>query len=386
MPIRRQLAFEESEYRSRVERVQRAMGEKGLNVLFLFGPHNIFYLSGMDSENLFDYQCLIVPGDRDPVLVISHFEQARSENSAWLSDVRTYGPFEDPADTTLAVAHELKVVSGNIGLERRSRVLLLDQFERILNGLTGARVMDPFGLVENCRLVKSPAEIAYMRRAARFTDLGVEAGYAAMSEGVRDFEIGAAIIEAMYRNGGDTVCWGPIVAAGYRAGTAHSTFNGHQLKAGETVFLEVTGEIRRYTAPLMRTAILGDPTPEMRRVEKAVMGALEVILEEARPGVKASEVATAAHDALEPVLQDFVFHDYFGYPVGIGYPPNWIEDLGYFIRVDNSRPLEAGMTFHLPISIRKYGEYAVNLSQTILIGEKGCEPLGASPAWLKLIG
>jgi Xaa-Pro dipeptidase len=385
MSIPRHLVFEEAEYEQRLERVQRTMVKHGMNTMLLFSPHNIFYLSGMDSENLFDYQCLLVPAHGEPVLVILDFELARFENSAWVRQVETYSAFEDSIDATLSVVNRLKGSTGTIGVERQTRVLSIHHFERIAAGLRHADLVDAFGVVEDCRLVKSSAEIAYMRRAAELTELGIEAGYAAMSAGVFDYEIAAAIVGSMYRNGSETLCWGPIVAAGYRAGSAHSTFNGYRLKVGDTVFLEVTAEVRRYTAPLMRTAILGDPPEEIRRLSAVVTETVEVILEKARTDAKASEVAKAALTKLEPLLDDLVFHHGFGYPVGIGYPPSWIEQLGYFIRVDNDRPLKAGMVLHLPISLRKYGEYAINLSQTILVGEDRSEPLGRSPADLRVV-
>ena len=234
MSIPKEPAFDEAEYRCRLQRVQTSMAEKGLDALLLFSPHNVFYLSGMDSENLFDYQCLLVLPDSDPVLIISHFEKACSENSCWLESVRVYGPFEDPINATIDSVREAKLQSGSLGLERRSRGLSVDFYEKLRSGLDGATLSDGFGPVEESRLVKSEAEIAYMRRAAQLTDLGVNAGYEAMAQGVPDYEIGAAIVDAMYRDGGDTVCWGPIVAAGYRSGCAHSTFNGHRLNEGET--------------------------------------------------------------------------------------------------------------------------------------------------------
>ncbi len=205
MSIPREPAFDDTEYRRRLERVQTSMADRGLDAVLLFSPHNVFYLSGMDSENLFDYQCLLVPRDRDPVLIISHFEKACSENSCWLEVVRVYGPFEDPIDATLDAVRGMRLQSGSLGIERRSRGLSVDSYERIRSGLDGARLSDGFGPVEECRLVKSEAEIDYMRRAAQLTDLGVNAGYQAMANGVPDYEIGAAIVDAMYRNGGDTV-------------------------------------------------------------------------------------------------------------------------------------------------------------------------------------
>jgi Xaa-Pro dipeptidase len=382
MAIPRQPAFEPREYQRRLENVQRTMARRRLDVLLLFGPHNICYLSGMDSENLFDFQCLIVPASGEPTMVIFEFEMGRYENSCSVTQVKTYDAFEDPVKATLAA---LPARTGRIAVEQGAGALSVGRFRQITEGLRQAEIEDALGLVEESRLVKSAAELAYMRRAAELTDAGMAAGVAVMAPGKRDHDVAAAITAAMYGNGGETSCWGPIVAAGYRAGCAHSTFNGYELRAGDTIFLEVTGEMRRYVGPLMRTAVLGVPNAEIRRVASIVESTVDLILEKSRAGVKASDVAKAALANVEPLLGSMIFHHYFGYPVGLGYPPTWIEHLGYFVRVDNDRPLEAGMVFHLPMSFRKYGEYAVNLSQTMLVGEPSSEPLSKTPARLQVV-
>ena len=382
MPIPKQLAFEQREYESRLERVQRAMAERGLEAMLLFGPHNIFFLSGMDTENFVDYQCLVVPREGSPTLVILDVERSRYENSSWLPNVETYHSSNDPVAVTRAA---MKTRVGKIGVERRASAFSVDLFEKLAASLPQADLVDAFGIVEQFRLLKSPAEIAYMRRAAELSELGATAGIEAMCVGAADYEIAAAVTGEMYRGGGETVCWGPIVAAGYRAGSTHSTFNGYRLKQGDTVFFEVTGEARRYTAPLMRTAVLGRPSEEIQRLAAAVEQSVEAILQTAREGVKASEVAQAGLAKLAPALDGMVFHYCFGYPVGIGYPPSWIEQLDYFIVAENDRRLEAGMIFHLPMSVRKYGEYAVNLSQTMVVGEDRSEPLAKTPARLRVV-
>ena len=135
----------------------------------------------------------------------------------------------------------------------------------------------------------------------------------------------------------------------------------------------------------MRTVVAGDPSADMLRVEAAVTAALDAIRTSARSGTPARDVAALGLAALEGVLEGHIFHHYFGYPVGIGYPPTWIESLGFFIRTDNDRPLERGMTFHLPMSIRKYGEYGVNLSHTLVVGDDGARILGSSSARLAVV-
>ena len=102
MTIPRELAFSVEEYRRRVGCVQERMAERGLDGIVLFGPHNIAYLTGMDSENLFDFQCLIVPAEGEPILVILDFEEARAANSVGAGRTVSYHAFDDPIDAVLA--------------------------------------------------------------------------------------------------------------------------------------------------------------------------------------------------------------------------------------------------------------------------------------------
>lgn len=388
MAIPHEPAFPQAEFERRVAAAQRSLAARGLDAILLFGPHNVFYLSGMDSENLFDFQCLIVGREGTPTLVILDFEEARAANSVGYGTPVSYHAFDDPV---AAVADQLRAIGaerGRLGLEQRAPFTLTPALlTRFREALPDATFEDPFGIVEDLRLVKSDAEVAYQRQAAALTDAAVEAAYAVLRPGVRDAEVAAVIMDTFYRGGSDTVCWGPIVASGYRAGSAHSSFNGRRIQAGETVFLEVTGEVKKYTAPLMRTAILGQPTPEIARVADAGARAVETILATARAGVPAAEVARAAGKVVEPILEGIVFHHNFGYPVGIGYPGTWIETLGFFLRVDNPRPLKPGMVFHLPMSFRKFGEFGANQSHTIRISEDGpAEALTKTEARLRVLG
>ena len=382
MTVPKMPAFSASEYRRRLEATWRGLGGRDLDAIVLFGPSNINYLTGMDSENLFDLQACIVPRDGSPVLVIFEFERGRFENSAWLDEPVTYQGFDDPLAAVVSQIGKLGLARGRLGLEQRQAALSPQHFQRLRAALPNATIEDAFGVVERVRLVKSEEEITSMRRAAASTDAGIRAGYRAIAPGISDSTVAGAIVEAMYRDGSDTVCWGPIVAAGYRSGLAHSAHNGYVIRPGDTVFLEVTGQHRRYTAPVMRTAVVGPPAVHQRRLARASADAVAAILETARAGRAAREVAEAGLRFIRPVESEVVFHYYFGYPVGIGYPPSWIEGLGFFIRTDNPAPLEAGMVFHLPMSLRVAGQYGVCLSQTMLVTPDGGVPLSGTDPML----
>lgn len=381
MSMRREPAFLEAEYRRRAAAVHARMRERGLDGLVLFGPHNINYLTGMDSENLFDPQACILAAGADPVLVILDFERGRFQNSSWLPAAIEFDAFTDP---TLAIADAIQrqdLGRGRLGIEQRA--LGQDQYAKLAAALPDATFVDGFGVVERVRLVKSEAEIALMREAAAITGNAVAAGFAAVAEGRHDYEVAAAVTEALYRNGSDLVCWGPIVAAGYRGGLAHSSHNGYRIQRGDTVFIELTGQRKRYTAPLMRTAVLEKASGRQRKLADASAGAVAAIMAAAKAGTPARDIAAAGLKPLAPALEGVIFHHNFGYPVGIGYPPSWIETLGFFLRANNPEPVEAGMVFHLPMSLRVLGEFGICLSHTMLVTVNGGVSLTQSPAALQ---
>jgi Xaa-Pro dipeptidase len=380
MTIPAELAFQPEEYQQRIHRVRSSWDEAGVDGVVLFTPANVYYLSGMDNESLTDLQCLVMSRSEPPTLVISGFEAGRAVNSCWLEDVVSYWPGEDPLAALIGVLKRHGLESARIAIDEGPIGLPPSTYGRLLTLLPGATIQGSSGIVEACRLRKSPAELAYVRQAADWTDRAAEAAIGAIRVGGRDCEVAATLVEALYGLGSDIQCWGPIVASGYRAGAPHSTFNGRRMVEGETVFLEFTASARRYTAPVMRTVTLGPPTPQIRSIAEAEIRTLDAIVRTAKPGVPANVVAEAALSELNPVLKGLVFHHTFGYPVGIGFPPTWIENSPFRIRTDNPQRLEEGMLFHLPISLRSFGEFGVCQSHTIAITEAGAQRLtGKSP-------
>ena len=387
MAIPREPAFSRDEYLARIDKVCQRLGQAGFDGLLLFSAANITYLTGMDTENLFDFQCLVLAADRRLQHIILDFELGRFLNSSWISEPIQYTAFQDPLEVVASVAHDLGLTAGRLAIETGIGGISPQTYLDLSRKLERASLGAAEGIVERVRLVKSSAEIDHMRVAAQLTDSGVRAGFKAIGAGVADYEVAAAISQAMYQAGSQTVCWGPIVAAGYRSGLAHSSFNGYRIQPGDTIFLELTGQHRRYVAPLMRTAFLGTtPAPEeVRMAAETSAAALSTLLEKARPGVPASEVATAAGQIIQRVRDRVVFHDNFGYPVGMGYPPSWLERLGFFIRTNNHEPLEENMVFHLPMSLRMLGRWGACLSQTMVVTPQGGVPLAQTPARLEII-
>jgi Xaa-Pro aminopeptidase len=270
----------------------------------------------------------------------------------------------------------LQLRGKRLGVEENSANLGVRRFQKLRQVLSAESWSDASGLVDQARLVKSPEEIACMREAGRLTRMGAEAGLAMVAEGVYDHDIGAEVYSVMRRNGSDFMCMDPIVAVGYRSSLAHSTIGHIPIQAGDSIFIEHGACVRRYTAPIMRTTVVGPMPADRQRLNAAAQLAVDTIVETAKAGVLASDVATAAYlKAIKPIEGQIQFHYNFGYSVGIGFPPDWLEPVHFFLQFKNHSPLQAGMTFHLPFTLRILGAFGVGTSETILITESGSEIL-----------
>ena len=124
MTIPRDLAFERVRVRTPARRCQARHGRTADSTPWsIFSPGSINYLSGLDDNSLADPTALIVPVDRDPILVLFWFEEGRAANSSWLTDVRLYRVPNDPvpgAGFVPAVVEALRsagLAGGRIALE-----------------------------------------------------------------------------------------------------------------------------------------------------------------------------------------------------------------------------------------------------------------------------
>jgi Xaa-Pro dipeptidase len=385
MNVRREVTFEAAEFAARRQKVQAMMAERGIDTLLLHSPANIYYLSGHYTLNIWDYQCLVVPAAGQPTMVLWHFEEGRFAATAVDTDVELFGGI-DPVTATRNALEKRGLLKGRIGYERDSTFLPANLFEKLRDGLTPATAVDGSGIVDLVRIIKSPAELDYIRKAGRVTDAAMRAAYDVIAEGVPDSEIAAAIVAELARQGTQNFAIYPMVAAGARSGVPHHSHDGVLVERGKPVFLEFSPSMRWYQAPLMRAAVVGEATDLMHRIADTGAAALDAMCKMMRPGVRASDVAEAGREIVDQIKDIIHFHYYFAYSVGIAFPPTWLESEEFGIKLTNDRPLEAGMVFHFPMTLRIKGEFGVGQSQTVIVTENGAEVLSQLPLGLQQVG
>jgi Xaa-Pro dipeptidase len=105
-----------------------------------------------------------------------------------------------------------------------------------------------------------------------------------------------------------------------------------------------------------------------------------------RPGISADEVNRRAREPVEKAGFGDYWRHRLGYSIGVNYPPDWGEGEIISLRKDESRLLEAGMTFHMVPLCLVYREFGIGFSETIHVTPTGCERFSMLPRGIIIKG
>jgi Xaa-Pro aminopeptidase len=144
---------------------------------------------------------------------------------------------------------------------------------------------------------------------------------------------------------------------------------------GETISLELAAAYRHYTSALARTMQLGSKPKKVADVEAAVLEGMNAVLKTIRRGVVAQDVEAAWRSVV--ARHGFKKESRIGYSIGIGYPPDWGEHT-ISLRQGDMTVLQAGNTLHAIMGMWMDG-WGIEIGETILITEGGCETLAKLP-------
>lgn len=382
----KEMAFTETEYRSRVANVRSLMAERNLDALLITFAPNVCYMAGYHAFAADLFACFLLTMDGEPTLQVSEFEISGAMLSGWVEDVRA-AKFANPESASIELAEivkERKLDGKRIGIETKMSGLNVSLYEGLKAILPGASFIEASDVVFQARLIKSPAEVNHMRTAAAIAKKGIEATVNAVRPGVTENDLASVAYGTAVKDGSEYFSCQPVVVGAHRTGWIHTSHRGARIEAGHTVTIEVGAFHHRYMSAIMHTVVLGKPNKTIERFTKASNETIDLILEIARPGRTAHEVAVAAKKGIAGVSDEAYSTGMFGYSVGLSLPPTWREGL-IVLAEGIHRPLAAGMTFLSPITLREPGVRGVGFSETYVLTETGCEVLTAHDRSLTVI-
>ncbi len=314
----------------------------------MIAPEHLYYFGGYDSwVGVNSPQALIFTGGDDaPVLLLRDVDLALALETTWVEDVRTYSlVLEDFPSRVAEILKEKRVTGGLLALESQSYALPHALGEALGTALRPAELVDAtrqFGLL---RLIKSPAEMAFIEKAAGYAEAGLGALRSALVDGVGEVALAGEVEAAMRRAGSDYPAIPTELSSGERSAGGHATPRGRTIGTGDVVHAEFAGVHERYHATAIQTLSLGSPAPEVRELYGLALASLRAGMASIVPGVCVSAVEEASLVPLRAQGLEHAAQMRFGYGIGIAYPPIWLEALQ--IARGFEETLEPGMVFVL---------------------------------------
>jgi Xaa-Pro aminopeptidase len=275
------------------------------------------------------------------------------------------------ADLILDALAELGVSEGRIGVDS-----MPFQTEKRLE--SKASLFEFHSVAEDLlrkRMIKGSEEIKLIEIAAQNNDLGMQAALDAMIEGVTEFEIVAAALEAMAAAGIEAITHYPGCRSGERTLTEYMP-NGRRVQSGDPIILDMGNySCGGYASDFCRTGFAGEPANSTLRCYEALLEAHMAGIDAIRPGTLASEVHSAINRSLrasgypEPIYAS-------GHGIGLGMIE--LPTIGDAFELEKDEELQAGMTICLePITFTQ--EVGVKVEDVILVTEEGREVLTKTP-------
>lgn len=351
---------------ARVARAQELMAEHAVDAILLEPGSAMLYFTGIRwwrSERL---TAVLIPREGDIAVVTPYFEEPSvRESMTFGDDVRTWHEHESPFERVAGILKDRGLSGGKIGLEDTVRYFVVDGLKKAAPGFEIVSALD---VTLGCRMYKSPAELALMKKANEVTLSAYAHVWDTLEAGMTPADVNALMAKAQADLGGKGV-WNMALLAEASA-YPHGTGQPQTLKEGDIVLMDCGCNVHGYQSDISRTFVFGEPTKRQRDVWNTVRRGQQIAFETAQVGTPAGAV------------DDAVRRMYEGLGYGPGYKtPGLSHRTGHGIGMDGhesvnfvhgeTTPLAPGMCFSNEPGLYIFGEFGVRLEDCIYMTEDG---------------
>jgi Xaa-Pro aminopeptidase len=249
--------------------------------------------------------------------------------------------------------------------------------------LAGAEVRDLTPILDGLRAVKSPREIALIRRASQLAGRGIIEAIKSTRPGATEYQLEAVARYVFLANGSRLEAYRSITASGTEnIWNMHYYRNLDTLKDGDLVLMDFAPDYRYYVSDIARIwPVNGKYAPGQRELLQFVLDYRNCILARVRPGVTPLAIRDEAKVAMGDVFKRTKFSKpayeqaarrlvetgggVFSHPVGMA-----VHDDGEYSR----GPLKPGHVFSIDPQLRVPEEKLyIRYEDVIAITEGGFE-------------
>ncbi len=279
-----------AEYAARIAQARTRMAAAGTGALLVHAGSSLRYFTGVPWEATERMVALVLPLSGDPILICPRFERGSLDAALAIpADVRLWEEEESP----VALVADATRGAGRIAVDP---LLPFGWGERLR--VTGATLVDGAGVIDGCRMVKSPAELACLSEAKAMT-LEVQARAAAiLRPGITASEV-IRFVDAAHRaigGGGSFFC---AVQFGRATAFPHGLPGDQSLHENELVLVDTGCRVHGYHSDITRTYAFGNVEQDVRDIWDIEHAAQAAAFAIAAPGIPCEAVDAAARAVLE---------------------------------------------------------------------------------------
>lgn len=371
------LHFEREEYDARRDRLLMEMAAQKLDAVLLFAQESMYWLTGYDSFGYCFFQCLIVKADGTMELLTRSADLRQARHTSIIENISVWIDRDNANAASDLRNHlnDLGLLGCRIGVEYDTHGLTAANGRKLDEQLaTFGEIIDTSKLVSRLRLLKSPAEIAKIRKAASLADQALDAALPLIRQGGSEADILAALQCTIFAGGGDYPANEFIIGSGADALLCRYKAGRRKLAKNDQLTLEWAGVFHHYHAAMMRTILTGKVSKRHQELYDAAREALEAAEAKLVAGKTFGDVFDAHARALE--AHDLTRHrlNACGYSLGARFSPSWMDMPMFF--AGNAEPIGPDMTLFVHIIIMdSESQTAMTLGRTYLTTEEGPTPL-----------
>ncbi len=369
--MEKNLWFAMTEFEDRLARVQRELGRRGLNGAIVFQPETITWLTGFFTAGHGYFELAIVPPVGPPVLVCRDVSRYYADRTCAWDEKAYWSDGDDILAVAVGAIRATLQEPHEVGIDLDAWPLSARIFGDLRSKLPRAQFIDVGLPLAELRLVKSPAEIEYQRRAARAAEAGMAAGLDAARPGESERDVAAAVCSAMIRAGSDTP--GPgVLSSGERARHLHGRATDRVLEVGDTLQLEPCPHVRQYHARFMRTIKVGRASPDDQALMTTLIAIQDRALATVGPGIMASVPDRIYRDGIISTGIVSLYTNKTFYSIGLLIDPHGAEPLEATPAA--TWTFQPGQVFHSYLLVGGFG-----CSETICVTDSSYERLTTFP-------
>jgi Xaa-Pro aminopeptidase len=354
-----------------IARQVHAMKEARLDAIVAISPENFAYVTGFLSPTQplmrWRHAMALVTADAAVALAVVDMEASTIRaKSPPGTDIAVWREFRfDAMDVLAGLLRKHGLAHARIGIEMD--YLPAGDFALLREELPQAHFTAVQALLARLREIKTPDEIAILRRLSRIADRSITEAYRAVGAGASEMDLAAALTRGVYEQGAEYFKL-MIVATGERSVFPNVGPTARVLEHGDVCRVEIFPMIGGYHAGVCRTAAVGAAPPQAERIWANLTACKYLLLDAIKPGASSRAVyelylKKVGELGLPPI-------SFIGHGIGL----HLHEDP--YLGPTDDRVLEAGMVLGIEPLIYQTGYgFGMQNKDMVLVTPSGCELL-----------